>query len=69
MKLRVHAITNGRFIKAGEEIDESLVTPFLRKYVIEERSSPPPEQAEQAEPIEPEEKAPTRRFKFKSKGR
>jgi len=38
LKLSVHAIVRGVFVRAGEEIDEVDVSPILRKYAVTETS-------------------------------
>jgi hypothetical protein len=58
MKLSVHAISDGRFIRAGEEAHQSLITPFLRKYAVVEESAVDDQAEEPAK----------RRFKLKRQG-
>jgi hypothetical protein len=38
LKLSVHALIHGTFVRAGEEIDEPDVSPILRKYAVTETS-------------------------------
>jgi hypothetical protein len=44
VKLRVHTIVGGRYVKAGEDVPDDLVSPSIAKYAVDPSHLPPKRQ-------------------------